>query len=117
MLVSHHETACADEQCKLDAIASYGALITQCAPGMDARESTCARVQQETGAVFIPPYNHPHIMAGQVRTRPLIACTCAPGQTCAYTPTQTPRLPQSCLLLMQEASALMGNSDICAYSN
>lgn len=61
-------------QCKLDAIASYGAEIEQSAPGIDAREAACAKVQQRTGARFIPPYNHAHIMAGQARSPQHLRC-------------------------------------------
>lgn len=32
---------------------------------MDAREAECARIERETGAVFIPPYNHPSVISGQ----------------------------------------------------
>ncbi|KAK9797422.1 hypothetical protein WJX73_010929 [Symbiochloris irregularis] len=52
-------------QCKLDAIAGYGAQLEICAPGIEAREAACRRLQQATGAVFIPPYNYAPVMAGQ----------------------------------------------------
>ncbi|GFH31730.1 PALP domain-containing protein, partial [Haematococcus lacustris] len=32
---------------------------------MDNREAACAQLQAQTGAVFIPPYNHPGIISGQ----------------------------------------------------
>lgn len=50
---------------KLRAVAAYGGKIVTCAPTVASREETLARVLQETGAVYIPPYNHPHIIAGQ----------------------------------------------------
>lgn len=53
-------------QCKLDAIAGYGAQVEICPPGIEAREAACKRLQEETGAVFIPPYNYAPVMAGQV---------------------------------------------------
>jgi threonine dehydratase len=50
---------------KLRAVAAYGGQIITCAPTVASREETLAKVLQETGAVYIPPYNHPHIIAGQ----------------------------------------------------
>jgi threonine dehydratase len=35
-----------------------------CAPTIDAREEECLRIQKETGAVFVHPYNDPRVMAG-----------------------------------------------------
>ncbi len=32
---------------------------------MDARESECAKLQAETGAAFVHPYNDPKVMAGE----------------------------------------------------
>lgn len=52
-------------QVKKDAVAGYGAEITWCKPSLEARESTMELVRSKTGAVFIHPYNHPHIIAGQ----------------------------------------------------
>ena len=42
-------------QCKLDAIATYGGTITRCAPTVEDREATAARIQADTGAVLVPP--------------------------------------------------------------
>ena len=50
---------------KCNAIRAYGANLVFCAPTMDAREAECARIQAATGATLVPPYNHPHVMAGQ----------------------------------------------------
>ncbi len=50
---------------KKKAVAGYGAEITFCKPTLEARETTLERVIQQTGAVFIHPYNNPHIIAGQ----------------------------------------------------
>ena len=36
-----------------------------CAPTIDAREAACREVQARTGAAFVPPYNHPAVIAGQ----------------------------------------------------
>jgi threonine dehydratase/serine racemase len=50
---------------KRRAVEEYGGRVIPCAPNLAARESTTARVQEETGAILIPPYDHPHVMAGQ----------------------------------------------------
>ncbi|KAL6757800.1 serine/threonine dehydratase [Haematococcus lacustris] len=50
---------------KVEAIQGYGGRITLCDPGMDNREAACAQLQAQTGAVFIPPYNHAGIISGQ----------------------------------------------------
>jgi threonine dehydratase len=50
---------------KKEAVKSYGGHITECEPTLDARLEVATRVQQETGAVMIPPFDHPHIIAGQ----------------------------------------------------
>lgn len=47
------------------AVAGYGAQITFCEPTLAARESTMARVQEETGCTFVHPYNRFEIIAGQ----------------------------------------------------
>lgn len=50
---------------KKKAVAGYGAKITFCQPTLQARESTLARVIEETGATEIHPYNNFHVIAGQ----------------------------------------------------
>jgi threonine dehydratase len=50
---------------KRRAVEDYGARVILCEPNLAAREGTAARVMEETGATMIPPYNHPHIIAGQ----------------------------------------------------
>lgn len=52
-------------QCKVDAVRSYKGQVIFCEPTMDAREATCAAKQAETGATFVPPYNHGAVMSGQ----------------------------------------------------
>jgi len=52
-------------QVKRQAVEGYGATVVECPPDAASREETSARVQQQTGAVFIHPFNHPHIIAGQ----------------------------------------------------
>ena len=50
---------------KVKAVEGYGAEITFCEPNLEARESTLARIVEETGAVFIHPYDRANIIAGQ----------------------------------------------------
>ena len=50
---------------KREAVLEYGANVVECDPSLDAREKTVAQVQTETGARMIPPFDHPHVIAGQ----------------------------------------------------
>ncbi len=50
---------------KWRAVESYGGRITFCEPTMAARQATAAAVQARTGAVLIPPFDHPDVVAGQ----------------------------------------------------
>jgi threonine dehydratase len=50
---------------KVSAVKDYGGIVTFCEPTLDARESTLARVLEETGAIEIHPYNNEKIIAGQ----------------------------------------------------
>ena len=50
---------------KVQAIESYGGKITFCEPRVSARKETCDRVQAETGAVLVHPYDDDRIIAGQ----------------------------------------------------
>lgn len=52
-------------QAKKDAVAGYGGIITECEPSTSSREEVFARVQTETGAEFVHPYNDPRVIAGQ----------------------------------------------------
>src|SRR6056297_1770062 len=52
-------------QAKKDAVIGYGGVITECEPSTTSREETFARVQAETGAEFVHPYNDPRVIAGQ----------------------------------------------------
>jgi threonine dehydratase len=49
-----------------------------CEPTLAARETTLAQVVAETGATFIPPYNHMHVIAGQ-GTAAMELCADVPG--------------------------------------
>lgn len=50
---------------KVEAVRSYGGIISFCEPTLAAREKGLNKITKETGAVFIPPYNHPDIICGQ----------------------------------------------------
>lgn len=50
---------------KVDAVRSYNGEIEFCEPTLQAREETMLRIQQQTGAKEIHPYNNEHIIAGQ----------------------------------------------------
>lgn len=50
---------------KLDNIEAAGAVLHHCAPTLTAREETCARIQQETGATLVHPYADRNVIAGQ----------------------------------------------------
>ncbi len=50
---------------KKRAVAGYDANITFCAPTLQARETTLAKVVEETGANEIHPYNNFYVIAGQ----------------------------------------------------
>ncbi|MET4101312.1 threonine dehydratase [Roseovarius sp. MBR-78] len=52
-------------QAKKDAVRGYGGIITECEPSTTSREEVFARVQAETGAEFVHPYNDPRVIAGQ----------------------------------------------------
>ena len=50
---------------KRAAVEGYGATVVECEPVEEARKQVTARVLEETGGVFVPPYDHPLIVAGQ----------------------------------------------------
>ncbi len=50
---------------KKAAVAGYGGTITFCEPTLAARESTTARIIDETGAELVHPYNDYRVIAGQ----------------------------------------------------
>ena len=50
---------------KCRAVESYGGKITFCEPTITSRKETAARLQAETGAVLIHPYDDDRIIAGQ----------------------------------------------------
>lgn len=50
---------------KKKAVAGYGAKITFCKPTLQAREDTLKKVQKDTGATFIHPYDNFNVICGQ----------------------------------------------------
>ncbi len=50
---------------KVEAVRGYGAEIVFCASNTPARAATVEQILRERGGVFVPPYNHPDVIAGQ----------------------------------------------------
>ena len=50
---------------KIEAVRDYGAEIVFCAPTTPARAAAVEQLLTERGGVFIPPYDHPDVIAGQ----------------------------------------------------
>jgi threonine dehydratase len=50
---------------KRAAVEGYGGKLVFCDPSQESREQTLARVLAETGATFIPPFDHRCVIAGQ----------------------------------------------------
>ncbi len=50
---------------KLSRIAGFGAVLHRCDATLEAREATCASVQEATGAVLVHPYADARVIAGQ----------------------------------------------------
>ena len=58
---------------KIAAVKGYGARVVLCEPTLEAREIGAERLLAETGAAYIPPYDHADIVAGQgTATRELL---------------------------------------------
>jgi len=53
---------------KRHAVESYGGKITYCEPTVSSRAETAVRLQAETGAVMVHPYDDDRIIAGQATT-------------------------------------------------
>lgn len=50
---------------KIEAVKAYGGEIVFCKPTEESRVKTCDEIIEKTGAIFIPPFDHPDIIAGQ----------------------------------------------------
>ena len=51
-------------QVKKEAVKAYGGEITECAPTLEARESTAKSIQEQKGATFIHPFNDFNVILG-----------------------------------------------------
>jgi len=67
---------------KRRAVEGYGGQIQLCAPTLEAREETAARMGHETGARFIHPYDQAEVIAGQGT----LALELGPGQAALVKP-------------------------------
>ena len=63
-IISHVVTPKNTQQVKVDAMKGYGANLVYCEPSVESRESTLLKVQQETGAVPIHPFNDYRVISG-----------------------------------------------------
>ena len=63
-IISHVVTPNNTQQVKIDAMKGYGANLVYCEPSVESRESTLLKVQQETGAVPIHPFNDYMVISG-----------------------------------------------------
>jgi threonine dehydratase len=50
---------------KRRAVEGYGGKVYACEPNLAAREAMADAVVAETGGTIIPPFDHPHVIAGQ----------------------------------------------------
>lgn len=50
---------------KRAAVEGYGGTVVLCGPSQTSREESLARVLAESGATFIPPFDHHRVIAGQ----------------------------------------------------
>ncbi len=50
---------------KMAAIAGYGATIVESGPSLADREAKVAELQAQSGANYVPPFDHPDVIAGQ----------------------------------------------------
>ena len=50
---------------KKRAVEGYGGIVHECEPTLVARETLAARIAEQTGAVLIPSYDYPDVIAGQ----------------------------------------------------
>jgi threonine dehydratase len=50
---------------KRQATEGYGATVVSYDPAREDREQVAARLQEEKGLALVPPFDHPHVIAGQ----------------------------------------------------
>lgn len=70
---------------KRQAVSRYGARVVGCGPTLAEREQALAAVCAESGALFVPPYDHPDVIAGQ-GTAALELLADAPGLGALWVP-------------------------------
>ncbi len=63
--VAHIVMPSNSKKIKVNSVIAFGGNITFCEPNLQARESTLRKVIEQTGAVFIPPYDDYRIIQGQ----------------------------------------------------
>lgn len=51
-------------QVKKEGVATYGGIITECEPTLEAREATAAQISAKTGATFLHPSNNTDVILG-----------------------------------------------------
>ena len=63
-------------QVKKEAVIGYGAKVYECEPTLLARETTCNKLMEETGATFIHPYNNANVISGYILSHfhPFLIC-------------------------------------------
>jgi len=49
---------------KKAAVRGYGGIITECEPSVEARQRTAKKIQEETGATFVHPFNDYNVILG-----------------------------------------------------
>ena len=70
---------------KRRAVLRYGARVVGCGPTLADREAALAEAQAARGALFVPPYDHPQVIAGQ-GTAALELLAAVPELTVIYVP-------------------------------
>ncbi|NND68543.1 MAG: pyridoxal-phosphate dependent enzyme, partial [Halioglobus sp.] len=94
---------------KVAAVRGYGAEVIFCAPTLAAREAALAELVERTGVIFIPPYDHPDIIAGQGTCALEIAEQCETAPEVLITPVGGGGLLAGCAVA---ARALLPGTEI-----
>ncbi|NND69150.1 MAG: pyridoxal-phosphate dependent enzyme, partial [Halioglobus sp.] len=94
---------------KVAAVRGYGAEVIFCAPTLAAREAALAELVERTGVIFIPPYDHPDIIAGQGTCALEIAEQCETAPDVLITPVGGGGLLAGCAVA---ARALLPGTEI-----
>ncbi len=51
-------------QVKKEAVKGYGGMITECDPNISSRQATAQKIQEQTGATFVHPFNDFNVILG-----------------------------------------------------